>query len=134
MALQYADVTGDLFEIEPPSEDAEVDSSTPAVLLRVHLQPGAGASSILGRRGDSLAIRVAPPSSSPMATTAAMAFLSGLLDLDASAIELQGGERGPEKRFRISGVDPTALRRQLDEEISRAGRGGGSARGARPAR
>jgi len=134
MALQYADVTGDLFDVEPPSEDAAAGASTPVVLLRVHLQPGAGASSVLGRRGDSLSVRVAPPSTSPMATTAAMAFLSGLLDLDVSAIELTSGDRGPEKCFRISGVEPVALRRQLDDEISRAGRGGGSARGARPGR
>jgi uncharacterized protein (TIGR00251 family) len=134
MALQYADVTGDLFEIEALSADAQGESSLPALLLRVHVQPGAGSSAVLGRRGAALAVRVAPPPSDPRAAAAAKDLIKSFLELDDEQVELASGERGPEKRFRIVGVDEAVLRRQLDEELSRAAKGTGGARGGRGGR
>jgi uncharacterized protein YggU (UPF0235/DUF167 family) len=134
MALQYADVTGDLFEIEAISDDAGAEGALPALLLRVHVQPGAGSSAVLGRRGGSLALRVAPPPNDPRATAAAKELIANFLELAEEQVELASGERGADKRFRIVGVDASVLRRQIDEEISRAAKGAGGARGGRGGR
>jgi uncharacterized protein YggU (UPF0235/DUF167 family) len=134
MALQYADVTGDLFEIEAVSEDLAGKTALPALLLRVHLQPGAGSPAVLGRRGDALLCRVAPPPRDPRATTAAKALLVDLLQLSDEAVELVSGESGPDKRFRITGIEAAVLRRQLDDELGRLARGSAGARGGRTGR
>jgi uncharacterized protein YggU (UPF0235/DUF167 family) len=134
MALQYADVTGDLFEIETDSADEAAESTQPTLLLRIHVQPGAGSSAVLGRRGGALAVRVAPPPSDPRASAAAKALIATFLELPEERVELASGERGPEKRFRILGVDASVLRRQLDEELARAAKGAGGARGGRGGR
>jgi len=130
MALQYADVAADLFEVENDADDAKA----PSLILRVQLHSGAGPAAVLGRHGDALALRVAPPPADPRANEAARNFLAELLSIPADGIELVAGEKGKEKRFKATGIDAAALRRRLDDEIDRAGRGRASARGGRGAR
>jgi uncharacterized protein YggU (UPF0235/DUF167 family) len=134
MALQYADVTGDLFDIEVQTDQAEADAGSPALLLRVHLQPGAGSPAVLGRRGASLALRVAPPPRDPRSTSAAIHLIASVLDLSEDQVQLASGDSGADKRLRITGIDPAVLRRQLDDEIARVGRGRPIARGGRSGR
>jgi hypothetical protein len=134
MALQYAGVASDLFDLDADSPRDGTGSAEPALILRVSLQAGAGPTAILGRRGDALALRVAPPPADPRANEAARSFLAELLSIAPEQVVLVAGERGREKRFRTTGVDATVLRRQLEEEIERSRRGRGSARGGRGGR
>jgi uncharacterized protein len=134
MALQYADVATDLFDLEADSPSEGTASKAPGLILRVHLQPGAGPTAILGRHGDALALRVAPPPADARANEAARSFLAELLSISPENVELVSGEKSREKRFRTTGIDATVLRRQLDEEIERSARGRGSARGGRGGR
>ena len=127
-------MTGDLFDIEALSDDAGAESGSPTLVLRVHVQPGAGSSAVLGRRGGALALRVAPPPNDPRASTAAKSLIGSFLELEEEQIELVAGERAADKRFRILGVEASVLRRQLDEELARATKGSGSARGGRGGR
>jgi uncharacterized protein len=134
MALQYADVAADLFDLETDVESDEPESKVPALILRVHLQPGAGPTAVLGRHGDALAVRVARPPADPRANEAARSFLAELLSISPESVELVSGEKSREKRFRTTGLQASALRRQLDDEIDRSARGRGGARGGRSGR
>jgi hypothetical protein len=134
MALQYADVATDLFDLDADSRSDETESEEPGLILRVHLQPGAGPTAVLGRHGDALALRVAPPPADPRANQAARSFLAELLSISLERVELVSGEKSREKRFRTTGVEAAVLRRQLDEEIERSARGRGSARAGRGGR
>jgi uncharacterized protein (TIGR00251 family) len=134
MALQYSDVAADLFDLEADAQSEEPGSKAPGLILRVHLQPGAGPTAVLGRHGDALALRVAPPPADPRANEAARSFLAELLSISPESVELVSGEKSREKRFKTTGVEASVLRRQLDEEIDRSTRGRGGARGGRGGR
>jgi hypothetical protein len=134
MALQYADVAADLFDPEVDARSDEPGSKAPALILRVHVQPGAGPTAVLGRNGDALALRVAPPPSDPRSNEAVRSFLAELLSIPPESVELVSGEKGREKRFKTTGVEASVLRRRLDDEIDRSGRGRGGARGGRGGR
>jgi uncharacterized protein (TIGR00251 family) len=134
MALQYADVAADLFDPEVDAKSDEPGSEVPALILRVHVQPGAGPTAVLGRNGDALALRVAPPPSDPRSNEAVRSFLAELLSISQESVELVSGEKGREKRFKTTGVEASVLRRQLDDAIDQSGRGRAGARGGRGGR
>lgn len=138
MALQYAGMADDLFDVEPraatpatpaPGAGPELDT----IVLRLHVQPGAGRASVAGRHGDALHVRVAPPPVDNRANEACVAFVADLLDVPPSQVELVRGDKSREKRLRVRGVDVTAVRATLADSLARAGSSGRSAagRGAR---
>jgi uncharacterized protein len=139
MALQYAGVVDDLFDVLPPAEpegrspDGAPDgASHPArssVRLRVHLRPGAGRSAVVGRHGDALAVRVAAPPVDGRANAACLALLRE--ELGVQDLELVSGERARDKGFLVRDVEVEAFRRRLHELLEEAGapRGGGRGTG-----
>ncbi len=96
-----------------------------AVVLRVHVQPGAGRSAVVGRHGDSLKVRVAAPPVDGRANAAAAALIAAALGVKEKAVELVSGERSRVKRYRVVGVDAdevdSRLRQALAEADSRVG-------------
>ena len=76
-----------------------------SVVLAVHVQPRAGRSAILGRHGRTLQLRVAAPPVDDRANEAARALLADEFGVPASAVELVGGARARQKRFRLADVD-----------------------------
>lgn len=94
--------TSDLYEVS--GED---------VLLRVHVQPGAGKSAIVGKHGDALKIRIAAPPVDGRANEAVRELLAKELSIDASAVELTSGAASRLKRFRLVGVEEAAVERWL---------------------
>lgn len=106
---------GDLFDIVEGSADA------PEIVLRLHVQPGAGRAAVVGRHGDALRVKVAPPPMDGRANAAVLAFVAELFEVPSAKVELASGERSRDKRVRVRGIAPDAAERTLDEAIERAG-------------
>ena len=98
------------------------DDSPEGIVLRIHVQPGAGRSAVVGRHGDSLKVRVAAPPVEGRANEATRALVAEALGLAPADVELTGGESSRSKRFRLRGLEPEdadkRLRVALDESRS----------------
>jgi uncharacterized protein (TIGR00251 family) len=104
-----------------------------AVVLSVHVQPGAGRSAVVGRHGPSLKVRVAAAPTQRRANEATAALLAETFGVRSSAVELIGGETSRSKQFRVTGLDLDEFERQLEKAVS-GGSGAGSGKGAGSAR
>lgn len=82
-------------------------------VLRVHVQPGAAKSEIVGIHGDALRVRVAVPPVSGRANRAVLELLASKLEVPRAALELIAGPRGRTKRVRVSGLDASELEGRL---------------------
>ncbi len=105
---------------------------TGAVVLNVHVQPGAGRSAVVGRHGTSLKVRVAAAPEGGRANDATAALLADTFGVKPSAVELVGGASSRSKQFRLSGIDLDEFRRQL-ERAAAGGNPAGSGPSARTA-
>jgi uncharacterized protein (TIGR00251 family) len=98
-------------------------------ILRLHVQPGAGRTTVMGRHGDALKVKVGAPPEKGRANAACAELVAELAGIKIADIELVSGEASRSKRFRLKGVDPEELARRLDlslEEASGNARGRGS--------
>jgi uncharacterized protein (TIGR00251 family) len=105
------------------------DDGDGTVVLRLHVQAGAGRTSVLGRHGDALKVRVAAPPEKGRANEACVARVAELADAKPGAVELVGGETTRAKRFRVTGADVDELVRRIElalEEATGNARGRGS--------
>ncbi len=103
------------------------DDSPEGIVLRVHVQPGAGRSAVVGRHGDALKVRVAAPPIEGRANEASRSLVAEALGVPESDVELISGESSRAKRFRLNGLDAEEgekrLRVALDEGKTADGRG-----------
>lgn len=101
------------------------DTEDDAVVLHVHVQPGAGRSAVVGRHGRALKLRVAAPPVEGRANEAAAALVAETLGMKPADVELASGDRSRVKRFRIRGVEAdeveARLRAALADAESRVG-------------
>jgi len=118
----------DLFDIESGAADGEDGPVT--VVLRVHVQPGAGRAAVSGRHGDALKVRVAAPPEGGKANEACARFLAQLFGVAPSRVSLVSGPASRSKRFRVAGVELGELRHLLEQAVSEGNAGPG--RGVRP--
>ena len=86
-----------------------------AVVLNVHVQPGAGRTVVVGRHGTALKVRVAAPPERGRANDACAALL--METFGPCRVELVGGVSSRSKRFRISGIDGDEFRRRLERAM-----------------
>src|SRR4051812_39094281 len=86
-------VVQDLFDV--PTEQT--------VVLRLHVQPGAGRTAVSGVHGDALKVRVAAPPDKGRANDACRDLVAELADVKPSAVELTSGATSRSKRFTITG-------------------------------
>lgn len=100
--------------------DIEADG---AVLLRLHVQPGAGRSAIVGRHGDALKVRVAAPPTGGRANDAVLALVADAVGAKPADVELVGGAASRSKRVRVKGVEADDLRKNLERAVGNAGGG-----------
>lgn len=107
-------VSGDLFDIT-----AEGD-----VVLRLHVQPGAGRTAIAGRHGDALKLKVAAPPTAGRANDECVAFVADLFGADKDAVKLTHGDKSREKRVKVTGVDADEARRLLGIALGGTGNAG----------
>ena len=105
------------------------DSGDGVVVVRVHVQPGAGRTAVQGVHGDALKVRVAAPPEKGRANDACLALVAELAGVKPSAVSLTSGATARAKRFTVTGVDVDELVRRLElalEEASGNARGRGS--------
>jgi uncharacterized protein (TIGR00251 family) len=121
------DAIDELFDVvQPPSEG---DDASAVVLLRVHVQPGAGRTAVTGRYGDAVKLKVAAAPEGGRANEAVVTLLASTLGVDRGSIELSSGATSRAKRFTIRGVDLADLRRLLGEALAGPGSGNAGGRG-----
>lgn len=109
----------------------DIDGDGRAV-IRLHVQPGAGRTAVVGRHGDALKVRVAAPPEKGRANAACAALLAEALGVAESDIELTSGESSRSKRFAVSGLEEDELRKRLELALTLAGEpagGSGNASG-----
>jgi len=107
----------------------------PHLLLRVHVQPGAGRTALMGRHGDALKIKVGAPPEGGRANAAVVSLVASTLGVADSQVTVDGGASSRDKRLLITGVEAGDLGRLLELAVSSGGGGagsggGGNARGA----
>ena len=98
-----------------------------AVVLHVHVQPGAGRASVVGRHGTSLKVRVAAAPEGGRANEATADLLADTFGLKRAQVELVSGPSSRAKQFKLAGVDLDAFRTQLERVAAGGGRPGASA-------
>jgi uncharacterized protein (TIGR00251 family) len=94
-----------------------------AVVVRVHVQPRAGRTAVVGRHGHALKLRVAAPPVDHRANDAVVALLADMVDIAPAAVTLVSGEKSRVKRFRLTGVDGDTMEQAIDVAIERPDEG-----------
>ena len=80
------------------------------VTLRLHIQPGAKKTEVVGLHGEALKIRLAAPPVDGKANACLIGFLADRLGVAKSSVSLVSGESSRAKRVRIDGIDPSVVR------------------------
>lgn len=88
------------------------------VVLRLHVQPGAGRTAVAGKHGDALKVRVAAPPEGGRANEAVVALVAETLGVGTDAVTLTSGESSRSKRVKVSGVEPDDATRLLHEALA----------------
>lgn len=84
------------------------------VTLRLHIQPGAKKTEVVGLHGEALKIRLAAPPVDGKANACLQAFLAGRLGVAKAAVSLVSGDSSRAKRVRIAGIRPEIVKDRLD--------------------
>ena len=98
------------------------DVSGDDVVVRVHVQPGAGRTAVAGRHGDALKVRVGAPPQGGRANDAVVALMSEVLGVAPAAVSIVSGASSRSKRIRVTGLAPADVERRL--ELALAGNSG----------
>jgi uncharacterized protein (TIGR00251 family) len=112
-------VVDDLFDLEPP----EAEGAPPASVLRLHVQPGAGRTAVMGRHGNALKVKVGAPPEGGRANDACLALVAETFDIAPARVTLVSGAASRAKRVRITGVEPDEVRRLLQLALDRGNAG-----------
>jgi len=96
-----------------PDEGSEETPEEVDIVLRVHVQPGAGRTEVVGRHGDALKVKVAAAPEGGRANTAVAQLVASMLGVPPTAVVLVSGATNRSKRFRIGPVDLGAVRRLI---------------------
>jgi uncharacterized protein (TIGR00251 family) len=84
-----------------------------AVLLLVHLQPGAKRTAIAGEHGGRLKVAVAAPPIEGRANDALLGWLADRLGLPRRRLHIAAGLQARDKTLRVQGIGADELRRRL---------------------
>src|SRR5947207_6176918 len=93
------------FTIGGMLEDLFDVSGEDAVVLRLHVQPGAGRTAVVGRHGDALKVRVAAPPEGGRANAAVITLVATTLGVKEDQVELTSGESSRSKRVKVTGAE-----------------------------
>ena len=98
---------GDLFDVR----------SDGSVVVRLHVQPGAARTAVVGRHGDALKVAVAAPADKGRANEAVLGLLAEALDVPRRAVALVGGATSRAKRVEVRGTTAEAVRAALGNAL-----------------
>ena len=113
------------------SDDMYRTDGDDAVVIHVHVQPGAGRASVVGRHGTALKVRVAAAPEGGRANDATADLLAEVFGLKRAQVELVSGPSSRAKQFKLAGVDLDAFRTRL-ERVAAGATAGPEARAPRP--
>lgn len=88
-------------------------SSGDAVIVTLHIQPGAKKTEVAGEHGEALKIRLAAPPVDGKANAALIEFLSDLFDIPKARVTLVSGQTSRAKRIALAGVGAEDAERLL---------------------
>jgi uncharacterized protein (TIGR00251 family) len=88
-------------------------SDDKGVTLRLHIQPGAKKTEVVGLHGKALKIRLAAPPVDGKANACLIAFLADQLGVAKTSISLVSGDASRAKRVRVAGMLPSSVRAVL---------------------
>jgi len=110
-------MTDDLFHIidDDKTPSGSRDPARATIVLGLYVQPGAGRSTVVGRRQNALHVRVAPPPADGRANLAAEVLIADLFDVPRSAVSIIAGHKSREKRVRAEEVILEHVRAQLEK-------------------
>lgn len=94
------------------------------VVVRLHVQPGAGKTAVVGRHGDALKVRVAAPPEGGRANDAVVALIAQTFDTKLAAVQLLSGQSSRAKRVQIDGIALADVDRCLELAMAHAREGG----------
>jgi uncharacterized protein len=106
--------------------DISGDGDPPDIILRLHVQPGAGKTAVMGRHGDALKVKVAAPPTGGRANDACLALVAETLGVPAASLELSAGASSRSKRIRVKGAAADDVRRALLLALEQGNAGGSS--------
>lgn len=86
-------------------------------VLRIHVQPGAKKTEVVGPHGDALKIRLAAPPVDGKANAALLAFLAASIGIGKTAILLESGASARAKRLRIVGTEAATVAEALGQGL-----------------
>ena len=100
------------------------DDYSGSAVVRLHVQPGAGRTAVVGRHGDAVKVRVAAPPEGGRANDAVVALMAASFDVKLSQVTLLSGESSRAKRVQIDGIAEAEVERLLELAMDVAKRGG----------
>lgn len=92
------------------------DATRKTLIVNVRVQPRASKDEVVGALDGALKIRLCAPAVENRANEALVEFLSDLLKTPKSAVRIQSGEHGRNKRVEIRGVTRQQILDLLREE------------------
>ena len=99
----------DLFDYTAAEKEGELGHA----VIRLHVQPGAGRTAVVGRHGDAVKVRVAAPPEGGRANDAVVALMAATFDVKLAQVSLVSGEASRAKRVRIDGIAEPEMERML---------------------
>src|SRR5688572_25606116 len=100
------------------------DEESGTAVIRLHVQPGAGRTAVVGRHGDAVKVRVAAPPEGGRANDAVVVLIAATFDVKLAQVSLISGQASRAKRVQISDIAEDELRRLLELAMDDAKRGG----------
>ncbi|MBI5923161.1 MAG: YggU family protein [Betaproteobacteria bacterium] len=88
-------------------------SEADAVVLSLHIQPGAKKTEVVGLHGTALKIRLAAPPVDGKANAGLINFLAPRLEVAKRQVEIISGTNSRTKQVRVAGVDAESVRSKL---------------------
>jgi hypothetical protein len=95
-----------------------------SAVIRLHVQPGAGKTAVVGRQGDAIKVRVAAPPEGGRANDAVVALMAQTFDVKLASVSLVSGQASRAKRIKIDGIAEDEVERLLELVMSQATAGG----------
>jgi uncharacterized protein (TIGR00251 family) len=92
---------------------APIEPTAAGVRLRLHIQPRAAATELVGRHGEALKLRVAAPPVAGAANEALVRWLAERLGVARSAVAVTAGATGRRKTISVDGMGVAEASRRL---------------------